>query len=488
MNRWIAGLAAVVLLAGCQTQGVKDASWMPANLLGSGDRTEGLQRTMLEEALASDRPASKPEDTGKLTGFAADDAYLRYANKTTAQLPGLEAHTNQVLDRIKASWTGHPVDARVFVLPYNEFAAYTLEHGSIYIALGTLLSLENDDELAAILGHEYGHLLLKHHRKDALQQFTGHAMKAAEIYVAAKGGSKVAENYAAVKMASWVADKALFPSWGRGQENEADALGTDLMIAAGYNPDAMQSMLKKLEASMAQRQAFVAENPLKVQSTPDGTQRLQIDAATLLNNMRMSLEGNLAEEHDSARERRGGVREYLRAQYPERPMMGFDSKSLAAVLNSSSEKRRIVQYQSAHSAEDYMVANDFGKAIPAGARSLGGAIGEDPYARMLMFDIRRLKGEQDKAVTNLQKAYETGRAPMSTYRVLADRAIAAGDYAGALAYLNEIDQQFQKPREILPDLIRVNHKLGNPVSILKLRCMGSADLSLIQLCQQADKT
>lgn len=479
-------MLAIVLVGGCKTEGIKPASWVPDGVFGADDRTEGLSHTMLEEALAADKPPADAE-SAPTDGFAADNAYLRYANKTTASLPELEAHANRVLERLAAQWQGHPVDVRVYVLPYNEFVAYTLEHGSIYIALGTLLAIENDDELAAILGHELSHLILRHHRKDALQKFTDYALRAAEIYVAAKGGSRTAENYAAVKMAGWVADKALFPSWGRGQENEADALGTDLMIAGSYNPDAMLSMLKKLEAAAVERQEFVAKNPLRVESTPEGTARLQIDAAVLLDNIRLSLEEDLSEEHDSAKARRAKVRSYVRDLYPDRPMMGFQKTELEAALNSPVSRRRIEQYRSAHAAEDYLIASDLSAAVRAGARSLGGTIGEDPYARMLMFDIRRLEGQADKAAINLRKAYTTGAAPMITYRILADRAVAAGDYEQALAYLNEIDQVFQSPKEILPDLIRVNHKLGNSVSMLQLRCVGSADLELIRLCRQAEQ-
>jgi hypothetical protein len=154
-------------------------------------------------------------------------------------------------------------------------------------------------------------------------------------------------------------------------------------------------------------------------------------------------------------------------------------------LEKSSIKTRVGQYQHAFRAEAFLLEDDGVAKAAAAAGSIGGAIGDDPYTRMLMYRIRNFQNEARKANINLQKAYDSSTAPMYTYELLVDKAVKQSDYSSAESLLQEMDRIFDQPAEILPNLIQVTRKLEKPSVTYELRCIVSADVELIKRCSQA---
>src|ERR1700756_4593207 len=58
----------------------------------------------------------------------------------------------------------------VHVLAAPEFTALCTPDGTVIITVGLLEQLENEDELAFVLGHEISHAILRHHDSDWLQR------------------------------------------------------------------------------------------------------------------------------------------------------------------------------------------------------------------------------------------------------------------------------------------------------------------------------
>lgn len=115
--------------------------------------------------------------------------------------------------------------------------AFALPGGQIFIteALGLL---QSEDELAAVLGHEVGHVLARHSAEHlAKQQLTQTLLGAVVI------GSG---SYDAAQMAQ-VVGSLINMKHGRDDENESDTLGLRLMREAGYDPRAMIRVMQVLE-------------------------------------------------------------------------------------------------------------------------------------------------------------------------------------------------------------------------------------------------
>jgi len=137
------------------------------------------------------------------------------------------------------------------VLNTTEVNAFAAPGGFVYITVGLLDTLESKDELAAVLGHEIGHVCEKHSIRSwynaqkisaVLTLVDLAAMAAGFPPVAAAGGdligdfSRIVANLTAI---------IVFQGYSRSWETKADELGFDYTSKAGYNPQAMVSVLER---------------------------------------------------------------------------------------------------------------------------------------------------------------------------------------------------------------------------------------------------
>ena len=421
---------------------------------------------------AGGQSADKHEDHGETAQTSKDVHLWRYGDRTLADMPELESYVNGVAGRILAVAGVEGASPHVYVAPDHEFGAFTLPRGGIFVSLGTLLALDNEDELAALLGHEIAHIKLGHHEKDALQQLTGTLLKFGGLYLQSRGTDWAARDYRKVSMASWAAQKALFPAWSREQEDAADALGTDLMIKAGYNATAMVTLLKKVRLATEAKQQVVAR-----QTSLD-----QLGKA-----LASSLEKELSREHATAVERQKAVRQYLKQKHRKRPRPPLAKLALRQALEHPATARRVAIYHQVHETAIGMAGGEIdpARALQTLQQALAG--GEDPYVRMLMFNLQLAVNDGSAAMDSLLQAHGTGRAPFSTYRMLAEQAAARGDYAAADRYLAEANQIFDYPKELLPLSIKVSKAFKRFLTPLQLRCLATADQALIARCNQAMK-
>lgn len=114
--------------------------------------------------------------------------------------------------------------------------AFALPGGYIYISRGLITLAENEAELAAVLGHEIGHVTARHTAQRYSQSvLTGIGATVLGIVVGGPAGDIA--NFAG---------QAYIAGYSRGQELEADKLGIRYMTKLGYDPNASASFFKKL--------------------------------------------------------------------------------------------------------------------------------------------------------------------------------------------------------------------------------------------------
>lgn len=150
------------------------------------------------------------------------------------------------------SYVGHEVSRHSHRpdMPYSFTAlnapyinAYAFPGGTIGITRGILLELENEAELASLIGHEVGHVSARH----TAQRMT-RGLLAAVVFsgVAAAAGPQWENVVAGL---GGIGAGALLASYSRNQEREADELGLEYMAQADYNPEGfvgLMEMLKKM--------------------------------------------------------------------------------------------------------------------------------------------------------------------------------------------------------------------------------------------------
>jgi predicted Zn-dependent protease len=143
---------------------------------------------------------------------------------------------------------------RFMTLNETSVNAYTFPAGSMGILRGLLLNLESEAALANVLGHELGHVSARHTAEAmttrSLAQIT---VIAVGEYAKTKGRHYEELTYALGLFAS----KLLLAKYSRNNEREADALGLDYMIRAGYNPRGAVEVMELLAGFYRRKPSFV---------------------------------------------------------------------------------------------------------------------------------------------------------------------------------------------------------------------------------------
>jgi predicted Zn-dependent protease len=169
----------------------------------------------------------------------------------------LQEYVNSVGQKVAKVSDRNNIPYYFKVVDSSDINAFALPGGYIYITRGLLSKMDNEAQLAAVLGHEIGHVTARHSMK-RMQNVLGFNMVLAILDQAASGSKSYQEYRGLVKTGSSVAFAAVSLGYGRDNELEADALGTKYADKAGYNPQGMVQLLVLLK-SLSEREPSSVE-------------------------------------------------------------------------------------------------------------------------------------------------------------------------------------------------------------------------------------
>ena len=116
--------------------------------------------------------------------------------------------------------------------------AFCLPGGFIFFTSGMLDFLRSDSEIAAVMAHEMAHVDLRH----GMQM----AARANRVNLAALATIVLSGGALAPVVLAQVAQIAITSSYSIEFEKEADSVGLDVLIAAGFHPSAMVTVMERL--------------------------------------------------------------------------------------------------------------------------------------------------------------------------------------------------------------------------------------------------
>ena len=125
-----------------------------------------------------------------------------------------------------------------FVLDEPTINAFATGDAYIYVHRGLITYMSSEDQLAAVIGHEIGHVARRHHAKRRTAALLGGTAGYVAYILTGRGEL-------------WEATDALTQVWisgyGREDELEADRFGAELLARAGYNPMAVIETISVLK-------------------------------------------------------------------------------------------------------------------------------------------------------------------------------------------------------------------------------------------------
>jgi len=135
--------------------------------------------------------------------------------------------------------------------------AFVLPSGQIGVTTSLLALVQNDDQLAAVIGHEIGHVVARH----AAERYSNTALTSAGLQIA-QGVAGADRSRAVGALGSIGAQVGVLLPFSRRDELEADRLGVDYMVRAGYRASEALAMWR-LFASQRQSSApeFTSTHP-----------------------------------------------------------------------------------------------------------------------------------------------------------------------------------------------------------------------------------
>lgn len=131
------------------------------------------------------------------------------------------------------------------VVDTDDVNAFALPGGFIYVTRGMLQYVENDHELAGVIGHELAHVALRHSAK----LIEGLAAANAALDVLTSSSEELESIYQdnSTQLAIDAVATIVINGWGRENELDADENGTIYMAKAGYKPHRIIDLFSRMQ-------------------------------------------------------------------------------------------------------------------------------------------------------------------------------------------------------------------------------------------------
>lgn len=149
---------------------------------------------------------------------------------------------NRLVNLTEASGSPYAFDFHVLA-DENTINAFALPGGQIFITAGLLKKLETEDQLAAVLGHEIGHVIGRHGAEQISKMKLTRGLTGAAV-IAAFDPDNPSEKHSAA--AAVLISKVVHMKFSRDDEMESDKWSVASMIKCRYQPEAIIELMEIL--------------------------------------------------------------------------------------------------------------------------------------------------------------------------------------------------------------------------------------------------
>lgn len=160
------------------------------------------------------------------------------------QDPEVVAYMNYIMRRFTSVMPPQPVPFRISVICDNSLNAFAVPGGYIFVHSGLITAMNSEDELAGVIAHEMAHVTQRHIagriENSSKMNFLALAGMLAGVLAGGDAGMGLA-------MGGMAAAQSSMLSYSRADESEADQVGMNYFLAAGYPPEGMVSSFRIIQ-------------------------------------------------------------------------------------------------------------------------------------------------------------------------------------------------------------------------------------------------
>jgi len=233
-RRFVSGavLAAATVLGGCAAVQTTDSG------------TVGVDRKQYMSGMVSEQ-ALQQEAAQQYSSLLSEAKAKGALDRDAAQTQRVQAIARKLIAQVSvfrpdaANWKWD-----VHVLSLDEVNAWCMPGGKIAVYTGLINKIKpTDAELAAVIGHEMAHALREHAREQVSQQMVTNM--GLSVLSAVTGMGATADLGGALSEVMFTLPNS------RTAEAEADRIGVELAVRAGYDPRAAVTLWQKMGALSA---------------------------------------------------------------------------------------------------------------------------------------------------------------------------------------------------------------------------------------------
>jgi predicted Zn-dependent protease len=186
-----------------------------------------------------------PEDQMVQMGHQAFDELKR--TMTISRDPAANSYVQCVCQHLLNTLGEKKSDWEVVVFEEASANAFALPGNKIGVHTGLLEVAKNQDQLAAVIGHEIAHVKARHGNERASQQLLSQGgLSLLSVILSEKSGANYQYIMGAIGLGLQYG--VLMP-YSRNQESEADILGLDYMARAGFRPAESITLWQNMESA-----------------------------------------------------------------------------------------------------------------------------------------------------------------------------------------------------------------------------------------------
>lgn len=505
---------------------------LPALAQQGGDPTDPANRTGTAPAPGGEAPAPIKAIGGFLGGLLGGDknkpqidelksgAYTKSneaigeerdlaemeVSRGVVPMEGFTTYANVVLDKLKAASGLTQIPGQVHVVASGELDAGATADGNVYLSVAYLRSLKNEDQLAALLAHELAHVLLKHHDSNvftrtqkqlssmlAVGMGTRNALDAIGGQRAASAALTPSQQKALGELEVMIkfSDLALHPAWSRRQESEADRLGMDLMVRAGYSYFAglvpWLEMVAQWDDLRAQRLAEQQARKQETLNTLFASGQLDQGLKQTLDMGAGQIIGALSRTHEDGQQRLSDINAYFENVYKkEVPKVAPRVQPFEAVINRPAVKGIADGYTKVFEARDLLVKGEPGPAaalLTPLVRS--GPLAQHALPNTLMVEALKATGKRREAEAHLARAPRWTPTTWEVYETAAIFEKDRGKRDAARQIGKTAFDRFSRAPSAYPRLIALYRRSGLPEDAQ--RVLGECKLVQADMRERCDE-